>query len=199
MKSPFLSIFKMFFSLKKRIYRCVLSKNRPVSLGAIKQPTLFLGDGKITISKTATLGYFPSPYFYSGYMHIEARSPDAEIFVGEKTFINNNAVIIAEQSKIRIGANCLIGANFHCVSSDFHGLDPKKRECYVSADVVISDNIFIGNNVSILKGVHVGSGSTIAAGAVVTKSFPENVLIGGNPAKIIKFLNTENHEHSTNS
>ena len=46
--------------------------------------------------------------------------------------------------------------------------------------MVIGDNVFIGNDVTILKGVVIGNGCTIGAGSVVTKSFPENCVIGGN-------------------
>lgn len=194
MKSPLFPLVKLTFSLKKTLYRRILSTNSPISCGKIKQPTLFLGKGAIRVAKTARLGYFPSPHFYSGYMHVEARSRDSEISVGERTFINNNAVLIAERGKISIGSRCFIGSNFQCVSSDFHGLDPRNRDDYKSADVRIGDDVFIGNDVTILKGVSIGGGATIAAGAVVTKSFPENALIGGNPAKLIRILS--NHEHA---
>ncbi len=182
------SLRKRMFSVKKAFYRYALSENRPCPCGKINQPSLFLGSGRIRIEKTTHLGYFPSPYFYSGYMHIEARSKDAEIYVGETTFINNNAVIIAEKASITIGARCFIGTDFHCVSSDFHGLDPHRRENYKSASVHIGDDVFIGNNVTILKGVTIGGGATIAAGAVVTKDVPANAVVGGNPAKLIKIL-----------
>lgn len=182
------SAHKRIFSLKKFFYLHVLSVNAPKIHGKIKQPTLFLGEGKIVISGTATLGYFPSAGFYSGYMHIEARSRDAEIVIGEDTYINNNAEIVAERAKISIGKRCFIGMNFHCISSDFHGLDPQRREEYLSADIEIGDDCFIGSNVSVLKGVKIGGGATIAAGSVVTKSFPNNAVIGGNPAKLIKIF-----------
>ncbi|MCR5183293.1 MAG: acyltransferase [Opitutales bacterium] len=165
-----------------------MSENRPVSCGKIEQPALFLGEGRIEIDKTATLGYFPSPYFYSGYQHIEARSKDAAVFVGAGTFLNNNAVVIAERAKITIGKNCLIGTNFRCLSSDFHGVDPDAREVYKSADIQVGDNVFVGNDVVILKGVTIGAGTTIAAGAVVTRSFPPKSVIAGNPAKLIKTI-----------
>lgn len=193
MKSPLFPLAKLALSLKKRVYRHVLSANRPLSCGKIKQPSLFLGKGAVRIAKSATLGYFPSPYFYSGYMHVEARSRDSEISIGEKTFINNNAVLIAERGKISIGSRCFIGSNFRCLSSDFHGLNPRSRDDYKSADVRIGDDVFIGDNVTVLKGVSIENGATIAAGAVVTKSFPENALVGGNPARLIKILsNNEN-------
>lgn len=49
----------------------------------------------------------------------------------------------------------------------------------------VGDNVYIGNNVLIMPGVTIGNDVTIAAGAVVTKSVPEAVIVGGNPARII--------------
>ena len=85
---------------------------------------------------------------------------------------------------------CLIGTNFSCIDSDFHGLSANKRlsSDYKCKPVILEKNVFVGNDVSILKGVTIGENSVIANGAVVTKSFPTNVIIGGNPAKIIRDL-----------
>ena len=55
------------------------------------------------------------------------------------------------------------------------------------APVTIEDDVWAGCNVTILKGVTIGRGSVIAAGAVVTKSCPPYSIIGGVPAKILKF------------
>ncbi|MBA2585639.1 MAG: maltose acetyltransferase, partial [Chthoniobacterales bacterium] len=51
---------------------------------------------------------------------------------------------------------------------------------------IIGDNVWIGMNAVILKGVAIGENSVVAAGAVVTKSVPENCVVAGNPAKIVK-------------
>ena len=56
-----------------------------------------------------------------------------------------------------------------------------------SADpVVIEDNVVIGANAVVLEGVRIGKGSVVAAGAVVTENIPENVVVAGMPARIIK-------------
>ena len=51
--------------------------------------------------------------------------------------------------------------------------------------VVIGNNVYIGNNAQVMPGVTVGSNVLIAAGSIVTKSVPDNVVVGGNPARII--------------
>lgn len=166
-----------------------MSDINPIGNFSMVQPCLFLGQGKIEISDQTVLGYSPSPYLYSGYMHIESRSPTSFIRVGSRTTINNNACIISDGASIDIGNDCLIGYNFHVYDTDFHGVEPNKRACPSPAQHVrVGDNAFIGANVTILKGVKIGKNCTIASNAVVTRSFPDHVVIAGNPAKVIKEL-----------
>lgn len=110
------------------------------------------------------------------------------ITIGEGTYINNNFSLVAHKNSIKIGKNCLIGINFQAMSSDFHAikLEHRNDEAHIkSADVEIGESCFIGNNVIILKGVRLGLGCVVASGSVVTKSFPANSLLGGNPARLL--------------
>lgn len=181
-------IFYHYFRLKILIYKKILSNNQIQGEPKIFQPTLFLGQGKISIANSVFLGIEPSPFLYSTYTHIEARNSSSSIKIGNDTFINNNATIISEGASITIGKNCLIGPNFTCFDSDFHQLEPNLRlVAGTPKSVFIDDNVFIGSNVMILKGVKIGKNCVIGGG-VVTKSFPDNCIIAGNPAKIIKTL-----------
>ena len=71
-----------------------------------------------------------------------------------------------------------------------HGTDdadiPIKYQTLKSLPIEIKDNVWIGSKATILGGVTINSGCVVAAGAVVNKSFPENVVVGGVPAKILK-------------
>ena len=59
--------------------------------------------------------------------------------------------------------------------------------CVIDKDVIVEEDCWIGCNVTLLAGAHIGRGSIVAAGAVVNKSTPPYAVIGGIPAKVIKF------------
>ncbi len=155
------------------------------------QPVLMLGQGIIEFEKKVKLGYFPSPFFLNGYMHIEARGAASSVKVGEGTHINNNFVAIAEHVSIVIGKRCLFGTHVEIYDSDFHGLAVADRSVSDPAQaksVLIGDDVFVGSNVKIMKGVEIGNGSVIANGAVVVGKISANVVVGGNPAKVLRVI-----------
>lgn len=155
------------------------------------QRTQLWGKGTIVFGNDVRLGYFPSPYLSTGMGYLDARMKSARIEIGDRTVLNNNAVIIARSTEIVIGADCCIGYNFQCIDSDFHGLRVEARndsQAIVDEPVHIGDSVFIGSNVLVLKGVTLGEGCVVAAGSVVTKSFPPRSIIGGNPARLIRML-----------
>lgn len=184
-------LHKKYFKHKIWFYKEVLSDIKPIGKPKIMSPTLFIGKGSIKVGEKVLFGYFPSPKYYEGYSHIEARNPGAVIEIDDGTMVNNNATIIANMTSIKIGKNCRIGANFQCFDSDFHGINPEDRDnpnAIKNKDVTIGDNVFIGNNVTILKGVTVGTGSIIGGGGLVASDIPQNSIAVGCPAKVIKSL-----------
>ena len=101
---------------------------------------------------------------------------DADCFFGASGFIS-------------IGDDVIAGRNikFHAENHNYE--DPYKliREQGVSSKgIKIGNNCWIGSNVIFLDGAQIGDGSIIAAGAIITGIFPENCVIGGVPAKVIK-------------
>ena len=108
------------------------------------------------------------------------------IFAGDDLFINFDCVFL-DAAPIRIGEHCMIGPKT-CVYAIGHPLDAESRreKIGIPKPVTIGDNVWIGGGVTILPGVSIGDSTVIAAASVVTKSFPDHVVIAGNPAKIIK-------------
>jgi len=181
-------VLTLCLHIKILIYRHVLSSNHPAGSFKIAAPTLFSGRGTIQIDNQAQMGYNPSPFLYSGYNHIEARTKQARIEIGAHTALNNNATIISEGEGVFIGQYCLIGQSVEIYDTHFHPIDPilRKTELDSTKKTQIKDNVFIGSGVKILKGVTIGENCVIGAGSVVTKSFPDNCIIAGNPAQKIR-------------
>ena len=125
---------------------------------------------------------------------IVTRTAGAEIVIGDNVGISG-ATIYA-RSSITIGENTLIGGNTKIIDNDFHPVDPDIRrknphEFMGVKSIEIGENVFIGCNSLILKGAKIGKNSVIGAGSVVVGIIPENCIAAGNPAKVIRYLNSE--------
>jgi maltose O-acetyltransferase len=108
------------------------------------------------------------------------------IFVGENFFANFNCVIL-DICKVRFGDNCLLGPGVHIYTAT-HPIDPNERNSgkEYAKPIIFGDNVWIGGSSVINPGVTIGDNVVIASGSVVTKDIPNNVVVGGNPARIIK-------------
>ncbi len=95
--------------------------------------------------------------------------------IGEGTMIDMNAVL---GGRATVGKNCHIGAGAVLAGV----VEPASAK-----PVVIGDNVLVGANAVVLEGVSVGAGAVVAAGAIVTEDVPENAVVAGVPAKIIKY------------
>uniref|UniRef100_UPI004048ACAF acyltransferase n=1 Tax=Algoriphagus sp. TaxID=1872435 RepID=UPI004048ACAF len=88
---------------------------------------------------------------------------------------------------IKLGKNCLIAPGVKIISSNH---DYITKNIVLEKPIFIGDDVWIGTNVVILPGVTIGSNVVIGAGSIVTKSFEQgNIVLAGNPASIIKFIN----------
>lgn len=119
---------------------------------------------------------------------------------GSRIIIGNNVGIsgstINATTSVSIGDNTIIGSGCLITDTDSHPILAEHRllqyggaQYTKHAPIVIEDNVFIGARSIIMKGVHIGNGSVVGAGSVVTKDVPANVIVAGNPAKIIKHIN----------
>lgn len=108
------------------------------------------------------------------------------IHVGENFFANYDCTIM-DACDVKIGKNCLLGPKVSIFSVG-HPTESSLRTqgLAIAKPVTIGDNVWIGGNSVICPGVKIGNNVVVAAGAVVTKDVPDNVVVGGNPARIIK-------------
>jgi len=174
-------------------YRFFSTCENVVGKPIVYQPIHCVGKGTIKFNGTVKLGVYPSPFFFSGYIYLEARYPDSIIEIGDGVWFNNSVALISAGPGIFIGSRTTLGTHCEIVDSDFHDMHPDRRMTGVpkTAKVVLGENVFVASNVKILKGVEIGNNSIIANGAIVTRPFPDNVVVGGNPAKVVQRLESE--------
>lgn len=111
------------------------------------------------------------------------------ITIGKNVFINS-ACCFQDQGGITIGDNVLIGHQVVLATLN-HDQRPSKRADIIPAPINIGNCVWIGAHATILSGVTIGDNAIVAAGAVVNKDVPANAIVGGVPAKIIKYIERE--------
>jgi acetyltransferase-like isoleucine patch superfamily enzyme len=122
------------------------------------------------------------------------------VIVGKKTYgVLNVTDFSPLNTKLKIGNYCSISPGVQFLLGGEHQIDsisayPFKVKCfgyekesYSKGDIVVGDDVWIGTNAIVCSGVEIGQGAIVAAGAVVTKDVPPYAVVGGNPAKLIKY------------
>lgn len=112
-----------------------------------------------------------------------------KVEIGHDTFLNE-FVRIGGQNGVKIGNYVQLSQNVSLISENHeysNPLLPIKKQGYFGKKIVIEDDVWIGANAVVLSGVTVGQGAIVGANAVVTKNVRPYTIVGGIPAKFIKY------------
>ena len=121
------------------------------------------------------------------------------VSIGMSTYGELNVISFNNKSYLKIGNFCSIAQEVYFLLDVEHCIEtissyPFKakildagNEAFSKGDIVIEDDVWIGFRSTILSGVHIGQGAVVAAGSVVTKDVPPYAIVGGVPAKVIKY------------
>jgi len=139
----------------------------------------------ISIGDYPTMVASPDNYIHLTTWSLEDH--EGEISIGKYCLLTPG-VRIASASKITIGDGCMFANSAYVSDADWHGIYDRAIPVGKTAPIILEENVWIGDRAVVGKGVTIGKNSIVAAGAVVVKDVPENVVVGGNPAKIIKEL-----------
>lgn len=121
---------------------------------------------------------------------ISMEDDDNQVLLGDRFRGGGNSELAAiEGTTISFGHDCLLSANICLRTGDSHSIldSTTGKRTNRSRSIVIGEHVWIGNTVLIFKGVHIGSHSIVGGGSVISgKIFPDNALIVGNPAKVVR-------------
>ena len=112
--------------------------------------------------------------------------PDAVIRIGGNARLNGCTIVAARL--VEVGADCVLGS---CEVRDhlpYSESPADRRRPGEPKPVIIEDNVWVGGQVSIMPGVHIGRDSVVGIHAVVFEDVPPGVIVGGNPARILRPL-----------
>ena len=98
---------------------------------------------------------------------------------------------ISASDEIVIGDGVMMANGTYVTDSDWHTIYDRTQRDEQPYPVRIGNNVWLGDNCTVLKGVSIGENSVVAARAVVTKDVPANVVVAGNPARVVKKLDPE--------
>lgn len=116
------------------------------------------------------------------------------IRVGRNVFINH-ACEFMDRGGITLEDDVLIGPKVNLITIS-HPLDPTTRRSMYCAPIIIKKGAWLGAAVTVMPGVTIGKNSVVAAGAVVTRNVPDNTVVGGIPARVIKHIDSAEAEPS---
>jgi acetyltransferase-like isoleucine patch superfamily enzyme len=109
------------------------------------------------------------------------------VTIGADSSVNSYVSIAGH---VVIGNNVMIASSASIVGFN-HGFErhdvPMHSQPLTIKGITIDDDVWVGTQAVILDGVHVGAHSIIAAGAVVTKDVPDYAIVGGNPARVLRY------------
>lgn len=122
------------------------------------------------------------------------------VSVGDSSYGELNVTTFSDRHRLIIGNYVSIAQHVTFLLDVEHRLDcistypfkvkiaeSERQEAFAKGDIVVDDDVWIGYGATVMSGVHIGQGAVVAAGAVVTKDVPPYAIVGGVPAKIIKY------------
>ena len=116
------------------------------------------------------------------------RGKGATIRIGEKTTINQAAISLHETASVTVGRDCMFSTEVRMDPSDMHPIFDRAtgERLNPPQDIEIGDHVWLSTRVLVLKGARIGSGSIVGAGSIVAGVVPENTLVVGSPAKVVR-------------
>jgi acetyltransferase-like isoleucine patch superfamily enzyme len=143
------------------------------------------GPGRVVLGDNIRVGMLVTPWTHSA---------EAVITIGERSFLNGTRFGCNERITIGpraiLGSASIIDTDFHSTQANRHDSDAPVR----TAPVDLAENVWVAANVGILPGTRIGRNSVVAFGAVCIGEYPADVIIAGNPARVLRAIPSAPHQ-----
>lgn len=187
LKSPLL--IRALFKVRTSIHYHLFFKKKFASIGGkplvwgiwnveVYGPNISIGKNVVIVGAGGSRTRIGSVNF-AGYK--------GTIQIGDNVLVMNG-VRISSASRIIIGDDCMLANFCYLTDADWHDLHNRIKPIGDASPIVLEKGVWIGDSAIICKGVHIGENSVVGAGSVVRKNVPANVVVAGNPARIVRRL-----------
>lgn len=182
-------LFKALFKIRSLLYyylffrkKFSFIKKRPIVWGIwnveVYGPNISLGENVVIIGANGDKTRLTT---------VKMGEHEGSISIGDNVLVMNG-VRMSSASGITVGDDCMLANYAYLTDADWHDLHNRISPIGKTSPIVLEKGVWIGDSAIICKGVRIGKNSVVAAGAVVSKNVPSNVVVAGNPARIVKKL-----------
>lgn len=154
----------------------------------ILEKSALLLNSLIKISGNNNLVVLKANSYVSG-VELWVENNNCELSIGERTFVGHHSHLACTEngSKLLVGCDGMISSYVQVRTGDSHSIvDMEGNRINKAQSVFIGDHCWLGEGSKVLKGVTLEGDVVVSTGAIVTKSYGKNVLLGGVPAKVLK-------------
>ncbi len=188
-KTPLTYLKAFIFLLRSNIHYHLWFKKRFVSMGGrpwvwgiwnvvVHGPNISIGKNVVIVGANGSRTMLTS---------VRLGGREGSIAIGDNVLVMNG-VRLSSAAGITIGDGCMLANFCYLTDSDWHDIHNRAQYPGRCAPIVLERGAWVGDSAIICKGVRIGENSIVGAGSVVRKDVPPNVVVAGNPAKIVKRL-----------
>ncbi|HOO70515.1 MAG TPA: acyltransferase [Spirochaetota bacterium] len=182
-------IYALFYFIRSSLHYHLSFKKKFTRIGGrplvwgiwnvvVYGPNISIGEGVVFVGANGS---------QTNLTTVKMNGHEGSITIGNNVLVMNGARV-SSASSIVIEDGCMLANFSYLTDADWHDIHDRTSCPGKTAPIVLKRGAWIGDSAIVCKGVTIGENSIVGAGAVVTKDVPANVVVAGNPARIVKKL-----------